>query len=87
MSEFLSRLEPGHLIGLTAVVGAFTCGMVAIVMGIRLGLRSVELTTALKQDMVDRGMTAEEIRIVMEAGSGCSPQHGKHRKQPMVAEV
>jgi hypothetical protein len=34
--------------------------------------------------MLDRGMTAEEIRIVMEAGSGSSRQLRKH---PMVAEV
>ncbi len=84
MHEFLSRLEPGHLIGLTAVLGVFACGMVAIVMGIRLGIRSLELTSALKQSMLDRGMTAEEIRIVMEAGSGSSRQHCK---DAMVAEV
>ena len=88
MSELLSRFEPGQVIGLTAVIGAFACGMVAIVMGIRVGLRHLELTSALKQDMLERGMTAEEIRVVMEAGgSGCSPQDGKHRKHPMVAEV
>ncbi len=87
MNELISRFEPGQVIGLTAVVGAFACGMIAIVMGIRVGLRSIELTSALKHDMLERGMSAEEIRTVMEAGSGCSPQHGKHGKHPMVAEV
>jgi hypothetical protein len=58
--------------------------MVAIVMGKRLEMRRIELAAALKQNMLDRGMTAEEIRIVMEAGSGRLQQHQKH---PMVEEV
>jgi hypothetical protein len=84
MYELLSKIEPGHLIGLVAVAGGLACGIVAIVMGIRLEIRRVELASALKQDMLERGMTADEIRIVMEAGSGSSRQHQKH---PMVAEV
>jgi hypothetical protein len=62
-------MEPGHLIGQVAVVGGLACGIVAIVTGVGLQIRRVELTTALKRDMLERGMTADEIRIVMEAGS------------------
>jgi hypothetical protein len=86
MYELLSKIEPGHLIGLVAVAGGLACGIVAIVMGIRLEIRRVELTCALKQDMLERGMSAEEIRIVMEAGSR-NLQHHQHCKSPMAAEV
>jgi hypothetical protein len=69
MYELLSKMEPGHLIGLVSVIGGLCCGIVAIVMGVGLEIRRVELAAALKKDMLERGMTAEEIRIVMEAGS------------------
>ena len=37
MDELLSKIQPEHLIGLVAVIGAFASGIVAIVMGV--GLR------------------------------------------------
>jgi hypothetical protein len=84
MNELLSRIEPGQLIGLVAVVGWLACGIVAIVMGVGLAIRRVELAAALKKDMLERGMSAEEIRIVMEAGSK-NPQ--RLCKSPVDAEV
>ena len=84
MIELLSKFEAGELIGLTAVVGGLLCGLVAIVMGTGLAIRKTELTVGLKKSMLERGMSAEEIRMVMEAGSGNSPEHGK---QPAYREV
>ena len=84
MYELLSKMEPGQLIGLVAVVGGLVCGIVAIVMGVGLEVRRVELAAALKKDMLERGMTAEGIRIVMEAGSKNSQ---RLCKSPMDAEV
>ncbi len=84
MYELLSKLEPGQLIGLVSVVGGLACGIVAIVMGVGLEIRRVELAAALKKDMLERGMTAEEIRIVMEAGSKSSQ---RLCKSPVEAEV
>ena len=84
MHELLLKIEPGHLIGLVAVAGGLVCGIVAIVMGIGLEIRRVELAAALKKDMLERGMTAEEIRIVMEAGSKIPKRPGKG---PVDAEV
>jgi len=84
MYELLSRMEPGQLIGLVSVVGGLGCGIVAIVMGVGLEIRRVELAAALKKEMLERGMTAEEIRIVMEAGS----KNAKRLcKEPVEAEV
>jgi hypothetical protein len=84
MYELLNKMEPGELIGLVAVVGWFVCGTVAIVMGVGLAMRRTELAAALKKDMLERGMTAEEIRIVMDAGSKFSKSR---YKSPMEAEV
>ena len=84
MYEVLSKMEPVHLIGLVSVVGGLVCGIVGIVMGVGLEIRRVELAAALKKDMLERGMTAEEIRIVMEAGSNNSQ---RLCKGPVDAEV
>lgn len=69
MSEVLSKFDSGELIGLVAVVGGLLCGIIAIVMGCWLELRRTETSAALKQDMLNRGMSADEIRTVLEAGS------------------
>jgi hypothetical protein len=84
MYELLSRFEPGQLIGLVAVSGGLLCGLVAIVMGIGLQMHRMNIAASLKKHMLDRGMTPEEIRMVMEAGSNNSQHAGK---SPMPAEV
>jgi hypothetical protein len=84
MDELLSKFEPGHVIGLVSVIGWLACGIVAIVMGVGLAARRVELAADLKKDMLERGMTAEEIRIVMEAGTKKAQQLCK---SPIEAEV
>ena len=43
-------------------------GVVGIVMGVGLALRKTELAAGLKKSMLERGMSAEEIRMVMDAG-------------------
>jgi hypothetical protein len=84
MLELLSRFEPGELIGLTAVVGGLICGIVAIVMGVGLAHHKAELAAGLKRSMLERGMSAAEIRMVMEAGSCSAAEHGK---QPSYQEI
>lgn len=81
MTELLSKFDGGELIGLVAVVGGLLCGLSAIVMGIWLEGRRAEIAAALKQDMLNRGMTADEIRTVIEAGSNAS------RKQLRQSQV
>jgi hypothetical protein len=84
MIELLSKFAPGELIGLTAVVGGLICGMVGILMGVGLALRKTELAAGLKKSMLERGMSAEEIRMVMDAGSD---RPLEHCKQPAYAEI
>ena len=84
MFELLSKFEPGELIGLTAVVGGLICGILGTVMGIGLAIRKMELEASLKKSMLERGMSAEEIRMVIDTGSCPSLEHGK---QPAFHEV
>ncbi len=83
MIELLSRFEPGEMIGLVAVSGGLLCGLVAITMGIWHEHRKTEINAALKQDMLNRGMTADDIRVVLDAGTppkskGCSSSQSVH---------
>ena len=90
MIELLSKFQPGELIGLTAVVGGLICGVVGIVMGVGLAFRKTELAASLKKSMLERGMSAEEIRMVLDAGSCTSLEHGAQPanfKQPAFTEL
>jgi hypothetical protein len=69
MNEFLSRFSSGELIALVAIAGGLICGTIVIIVDYWQGIRKAEIAARLKQDMLDRGMSAEEIRIVTEAGS------------------
>jgi hypothetical protein len=72
MNEFLTRFNNGELIGLVAVAGGLLCGMIAVLAGNWRKVRRAEIAAALKQEMLQRGMSAEEIRTVLEAGSKSS---------------
>ena len=61
MEHFLSRFDGGEIIGFMAVGGGFLCGIIAILAGIWCEVRRTEITAALKQDMVNRGMSADDI--------------------------
>jgi hypothetical protein len=63
MSELLSRFNSGELIGLIAIVGGFIMG--GFVIGIHYWHKVHE--TELKREMLARGMSAEEIKTVLEA--------------------
>ena len=72
MTEVLTKFDSGEIIGLVAVVGTFLCGVLGILLGFYVHWqkhRKAETTAALKQDMLNRGMSAEEIQTVLEAGS------------------
>jgi len=76
MNDFLSRFDGGELIGLVAVVGGLLCGLVSIAGHFWHEGRQ----TALKRDMLERGMSAEEIQAVLYAGSGRKPREIRHRR-------
>lgn len=75
MTEFLAKFDAGELIGLVAVAGGLLCGLVcgttAIVMEHWYKIRQL----GLKENMLARGLSVDEIQAVMDAGTG------KSRKQ------
>jgi hypothetical protein len=83
MGELLSKFGPGEFIGLVAVGGGLLipilCGVTAIVTDYFHKLRQLEL----KQDMLQRGMSADEIRVVLDAGSKHSRKapHGQDSRR------
>jgi hypothetical protein len=88
MMELLYKFDAGELIGLIAVLGTvlagLICGSLGIVMGVGLAMRKTELNASLKRTMLERGMSADEIRMVINAGSHESLEHAK---QPAYQEV
>jgi hypothetical protein len=74
--DFLAKFNAGELIGLVAVGGGILigllCGVTAIVTDFWQKIRRAEIAAALKRDMLSRGMSSEEIRTVIEAGSKSS---------------
>jgi hypothetical protein len=83
VNEFLAKFDGPHFIGLVAVAGGLLCGILCGVTAILAGcwqkVRRAEILAALKQDMLNRGMSAEEIWTVIEAGSRTSRKALKAR--------
>ncbi len=64
MSELLSRFNSGELIGLVSILGGLALG--AFVIAIHYWHKVHQ--TDLKRELVARGMSADEIKTVLEAG-------------------
>jgi len=69
MGEYLWKLNVGELIALVSVSGGLLIGLVAVVGWIWSDVRKREIMAGLKHDMLDRGMSADEIRTVLDAGT------------------
>jgi hypothetical protein len=84
MTELLSKFNAGELIGLVAVAGGLLipilCGVTAILTDYWHKVRQL----ALKQDMINRGMSADEIQVVLDAGTK-SGRKKCRREQPSQA--
>jgi hypothetical protein len=57
-----------------SVSGGLLIGLVAVLGGIWSDVRKREIAAGLKHDMLNRGMSAEEIRTVVDAGTKRSGQ-------------
>lgn len=79
MTEFLDKFNGGELIGFVAVAGGLLCGIVcgttSIIMDHLYKLRQL----ALKQDMLNRGLTADEIQAVLDAGTKAGRKEARRR--------
>jgi hypothetical protein len=86
MSDLLSRMNGGELIGFFAVVGGLLFVATAAIAGIWAGVRHAEFRArqleaeiALKQDMISRGMSADDIERVLTASSADADKASKCR--------
>jgi hypothetical protein len=86
MSDWLSLQTPEQLTGLVSVLGAFVVVLTAIITAqwkrVRceeLRIRQAETEAALKQEMIQRGMSADEIVRVLESGVNKPPTDEQHR--------
>ena len=75
MTDIVDRLNPGELIQFIAVAIPFVVlavilliSLTAIISRCVYKIRRDATAAQLKQDMLDRGMSAEEIKTVLEAG-------------------
>jgi len=74
MSEFLHHLKPGELPGVIVAALMSVTIIVAIVANQWRKVRVAEQEAALKQTMLERGMSAEEIvRVLTASGRAASP--------------
>jgi hypothetical protein len=82
MTELLSKFDSGELIGLVALIGGMFLGTLGIILAFCWNWqvhRRAEIMAGLKQDMLNRGMSAEQIQMVLEAGI---EESGKSSKGP-----
>ena len=78
MSNLLTEFNPGQIIALVSVLGGLSVALAAILGGYWYNAR----ITALKLEMVSRGMSPDDIRAVLDAGSESKPNHGSSRRHP-----
>jgi hypothetical protein len=69
MVEFLSRFNAGELIALVSIVGGLMCGTLVMAADYWLKIRKAEINVRLKQDMLERGMSAAEMQAVLDVGT------------------
>ncbi len=67
MLDFILRVGVGSFIALVATVGGLLIPLVAIIGGLAYKHRRLSVEATLKQLMIERGMSAEEIKEVLQA--------------------
>ena len=68
MHDVFARFHPDELIGLTAVVGGFLVALAWIGAHYWRKVRQVEAETALKNELVQRGLSVADVERVMRSG-------------------
>lgn len=61
--NFLNKMNSGDLVALLAISGALLAVLLAIICGFLYSYAKIRHEASLRRDMMDRGMTAEEIEI------------------------
>jgi hypothetical protein len=69
VAELFSKMNFGELIALVSVGGGLLIALVAVAGGLWTAVRKAEIEADLKHEMLNRGMSAEEILMVIHAGT------------------
>jgi hypothetical protein len=69
MPDLLSQFGVGAFIAVIAVIGTFLIPIAAIIGGLIYKHRKLQVEAALKHEMIERGMSADEIQQVLEAST------------------
>jgi hypothetical protein len=72
MHDYLMRFSPGEMIAIVSVVGGLFVIMFAIGADVWHRARKLEIETKFKQELLDRGLSADEIKTVLDAGKNTS---------------
>jgi len=67
MGDILSKFDSGDFIGLVAVIGGFLVAAIYLIVDQWRRVRLTEMEAALKQQMLDKGMSAVDIEQVLRA--------------------
>lgn len=72
MGDFFSKLSSDEIMPIVIVAIIFGASAVIALAGIVAGcvykIRRLSISAHLKQEMLDRGMSAEEIKMILESG-------------------
>ena len=79
MLDFISQVGVGSFIALVAIVGGLLIPLVAILGGLTYKLRRLSVEATLKQLMIERGLSAEEIQEVLQASMSAQPRRNGAR--------
>ena len=83
MGDFITQIGFGPFIALVSVVGGLLIPLVAIIGGLTYKHRKFQVEAALKQQMIERGMSAEEIKEVIGATRSGKANRKCSRKNPL----
>ena len=83
MGDFITQIGFGPFITLVAVVGGLLIPLVAIIGGLTYKHRKFQVEAALKQQMIERGMSADEIKEVIGAARSGKAHRKCSRMNPL----
>ena len=83
MGDFISQIGFGPFIALVSVVGGLLIPLSAIIGGLTYKHRKLQVEAALKQQMIERGMSADEIKEVIGAARSGQAHRKCSRMNPL----
>jgi hypothetical protein len=82
MHEFIEQIGSDNFLGLVAIVGALLIPIVALIGAFTYKCRRLGVEATLKQLMIERGMSADEIKEVLQASIADKPCRGRAIREP-----